>query len=615
MRNKFSERCLVAGICVGLVALVWFVFGQTIKFPFINFDDPEYVYEQPEINAGLTVHGIIWAFTRVPSPNWFPLTNISHMFDAQFYGLNAGGYHLTNVLLHTIGAILLFVVLWRGTGSLWPSAFVAAVFAIHPLRAESVAWVTERKDVLSGVFFMLTLGAYARYTFRPALARYLVVLILFACGLMSKPMLVTMPFVLLLLDYWPLNRSPALANRPSRKATANRKDIAQGSEARSQKSKIPSALFDARNLPKLVAEKIPLVALSILCAVVTSLGIPHFRPGITQPFPLVLRIENAIVNYVTYIRQMFWPADLAVFYPHRRHQLPLLEIALAVAFLIAVTVTTFTLRKRSPYLLVGWLWYLSMLVPVVGVIQVHAEHADRYTYLPQIGLYLLVTWAIADLSASWHYRRQVLSVAAVIVISALGWSARLQTAYWRDSELLWVHAIAVTSDNDMAHANLADLLLRRGHLEGAISHCEEALRIRPRNPDAENNLGLALLQKGDESDAAVHFKKCLEIAPDHMNAAPNLAWILATSPNSSTRDGPKAVELAEKVHRRAGHPNAIVLRTLAAAYAETGRFSDAIEAAEQAIEIAKATGNEGLVTDLERNIAAYRLNQPLRSSP
>jgi tetratricopeptide (TPR) repeat protein len=312
---------------------------------------------------------------------------------------------------------------------------------------------------------------------------------------------------------------------------------------------------------------------------------------------------------------MFWPADLAVFYPHRRHQLPLLEIALAVAFLIAVTVTTFTLRKRSPYLLVGWLWYLSMLVPVVGVIQVHAEHADRYTYLPQIGLYLLVTWAIADLSASWHYRRQVLSVAAAIVISALGWSARLQTAYWRDSELLWDHAIAVTSDNDMAHANLADLLLRRGDLEGAISHCEEALRIRPRNPDAENNLGLALLQKGDESDAAVHFKKCLEIAPDHMNAAPNLAWVLATSSNSSTRDGPKAVELAEKVHRRAGHPNAIVLRTLAAAYAETGRFSDAIEAAEQAMEIAKATGNEGLVTDLERNIAAYRLNQPLRSSP
>ena len=623
MHNKIRERWFIAGVCIGLIALVWVVFGQTVRFPFINFDDPEYVYEQPEINAGLTAHGIIWAFTRVPSPNWFPLTNISHMFDAQFYGLNAGGYHLTNVLLHTIGAILLFVVLWRVTGSLWPSAFVAAVFAIHPLRAESVAWVTERKDVLSGVFFMLTLGAYARYTFRPALARYLVVLILFACGLMSKPMLVTMPFVLLLLDYWPLNRSPALANRPSGKSTMNRKDIAQRSETRSRNSKIQSALFDTRTLPKLVAEKIPLVALSILCAVVTSLGIPYSRPGITQsltqpftqPFRLVLRIENAIVNYVAYIRQMFWPADLAVFYPHRRHQLTLLEIAPAFAFLIAVTVTAFALRKRSPYLLVGWLWYLSMLVPVVGLVGVHAAHADRYTYLPQIGLYLLLTWAIADLSASWRYRRQVLSVAAAIVIFALGWSARRQTAYWRDSELLWDHAIAVTSDNDVAHANLADLLLRRGHLEGAISHCEEALRIQPRNADAENNLGLALLQKGDETDAALHFKKCLEITPDHMNAAPNLAWILATSPNSSTRDGPKAVELAEKVHRRAGHPNAIVLRTLAAAYAETGRFSDAIEAAEQAMEIARVTGNEGLVIDLERNIAAYRLNHPLRSGP
>jgi len=257
-----------------------------------------------------------------------------------------------------------------------------------------------------------------------------------------------------------------------------------------------------------------------------------------------------------------------------------------------------------------------MLLPVIGIIQVNLQaHADRYSYLPQIGLYLVIAWGVADLSTNWRYRNQTMGVAAVVAIAALAIAARVQASYWRDSETLWAHTIAVTKDNYFAHASLADLLMRRGRVSEAIAHSEEALRIRPGDADAQNNLGLALLQTGDVKRAVAHLQKALEIDPGHMNAEVNLSWVLATSPNESMRDGAKAVQLAEDVANRAGHPNAIVLRTLAAAYAETERFSDAIETAQQAIAMAKATGNEALATDLERNIAAYRLNQPIRSAP
>jgi tetratricopeptide (TPR) repeat protein len=332
-----------------------------------------------------------------------------------------------------------------------------------------------------------------------------------------------------------------------------------------------------------------------------------------EPLPFVWRVNNAFVSYVTYIWEMIWPARLAIFYPHPQNHLALWEIALAIVLLIAMTALAFALRKQCPYLIVGWFWYLVMLAPVIGVVQVNLQgHADRYTYLAQIGLYLLVVWSIADLSVSWPYRRQILSAAAAIVIVALGWRAWTQTRYWRDSESLWTHTIAVTSDNDIAHVDLADLLLRRDRVSEAVFHSQEALRIRPGNADAHNTLGIALFQMGDLKDAVAHWKQSLEIQPGNMNAQVNLAWALATAPDASLRDGARSVELAQNVVRRVGHPNAMVLRTLAAGYAESGRFSDAIDTAEGALQLAIAQNNSALANDLQLNIASYQRELPLR---
>jgi tetratricopeptide (TPR) repeat protein len=440
---------------------------------------------------------------------------------------------------------------------------------------------------------------------------------LFGAGLLSKPMLVTTPFILLLLDYWPLNRSQKSASFA--KATA-------AGEVSGQKSEIQIWL-------PLVAEKIPLFAMSAAVAILTARGIAPAHSAADQ-VPFLARAGNAFVSYLVYVWQMIWPANLAVFYPYPQNGLPMWQPAVAAVILFVVTIIFFSLRQSRPYLLVGWLWYLSMLLPVIGIIQVNLQaHADRYTYLPQIGLYLIIAWSAGDLLktsnaqrptpnvefgesySAFNVRRWAFGVFCVVIVLALAITARAQASYWRNSEALWNHTIAVTKDNYFAHASLADLLMRGGRVTEAIAHSEEALRIRPGDADAQNNLGLALLQTGDTARAAAHLEKALEIDPGHMNAEVNLAWILATAPEGSTRNGVRAVQLAEDVTRRAGHPNAIVLRTLAAAYAETGRFSDAIETAQQAIAIGKATGNEGLVSDLERNVAAYRLNQPIRSGP
>jgi tetratricopeptide (TPR) repeat protein len=425
-------------------------------------------------------------------------------------------------------------------------------------------------------------------------------LILFAAGLLSKPMLVTTPFVLLLLDYWPLQRN--------------------------QKSEVQTWL-------RLVAEKIPLFILSVADAILSAGGIAQAHSAADQ-LPFLARIGNAFVSYFVYIWQMIWPANLGVFYPYPQNGWPIWQVTAAAAILVAITIVIFASRRYYPYLFVGWLWYLSMLLPVIGIIQVNLQsHADRYTYLPQIGLYLIIAWGVTDLLKTpnaqrptpnvefrgsylaFDVRRSAFGVFCVAIVLALAFVARVQASYWRDSETLWSHTIAVTKDNYFAHASLADLLMRRGRVNEAIEHSEEALRIRPGDADAQNNLGLALLQTGDLKRAVAHLQKALEIDPGHMNAEANLAWVLATSPDQSTRDGAKAMQLAEDVAQRAGHPNAIVLRTLAASYAETGRFDDAIQTAQDAITVAKATGNEGLAADLERNIAAYRLNQPIRSGP
>jgi protein O-mannosyl-transferase len=604
------NRCwLSVGICLSLAVLTWVVFSQTLWHDFINYDDPRYVYENTKITGGLSISGIAWAFTHIHSLNWHPLTTISHMLDCQLYGLKAGWHHFTNVLLHTLAAMLLFLALQQMTGAVWRSAFVAAVFAIHPLRVESVAWIAERKDVLSGIFFMLTLLAYVNYVRVPRVRRYLVVVFLFACGLMSKPMLVTLPFVLLLLDYWPLNR-------------------------------IKGQLW------KRVGEKIPLIVLSAVSSVITFL-VQKGAVGQTEELPIFERINNAVVSYVLYIWQMLWPVNLAVFYPHPENRLPLWEIACCLLVLMCITVAAIALRTRRPYLLTGWLWYLGMLVPVIGLVQVGWQgRADRYTYLPQIGLYIAATWAVVDLTVLYRYRRATLSTAAILVIGALTLCAWVQTSYWRDSETLFRHALAVTVNNDVAENNLGIVFLRQGKVDEAISLLQAAVDLRPDNSPAHENLAKALLQKGQVADALIHYRKLLQLQPDNIevhnivgtvltqqdrvaegveewekvlaiqpdngNAMSNLAWVFATSPDQSLRDGPKAVRLAEQALRLSGGRIPILFRTLAAAYAESGEFSKAIQAAQLGIELANSQGNPGLATELEGNIALYQEQKRLR---
>ena len=615
---KKSRRWLSVGVCICLAVLTCIVFGQTLGHDFINYDDPRYVYENTNITSGLNTASIAWAFTHIHSMNWHPVTTISHMLDCQLYGLKAGGHHFTNVLLHTVAAILLFLVLQCMTGALWRSAFVAAVFAIHPLRVESVAWVAERKDVLSGVFFMVTLLAYVQYARAPSIGRYLAVALAFALGLMSKPMLVTLPFVLLLLDYWPLGR------------------------IRGQKSDVSSH----GKLAMLLVEKIPLVGLSAVSSVVTFLA-QRGAVGWTEQLPVSARINNAVATYVVYMWQMLWPLKLAVFYPHPENRLPISEIMLALAILIAATAAAFILRKKRPYLVTGWLWYLGMLVPVIGLVQVGWQgHADRYTYLPQIGLYLLLTWSVADLTARWRRQREILSASAAIIISVLGWRAWIQTSYWRDSETLFTQGLAVTSNNDVAENNLGIVFLRKGKVDEAISLLQAAVDLRPENSPAHENLAKALLQKGRVADALVHYRKLLELQPDNIevhnivgtvliqqgriregaeewqkvlaiepdngNALSNLAWVFATSPDDALRDGTKAVQLAEEALRISGRRIPIIFRTLAAAYAESGEFSKAIQAAQQGIELANSQGNSDLATELQGNIALYQEQRPLR---
>jgi len=615
---KASRRWLAVGVCICVAVLTWVVFGQTLRHDFINYDDPRYVYENTEITSGLSIGGIAWAFSHIHSMNWHPLTTISHMFDCQLHGLKAGWHHFTNVLLHSVAAILLFFALRQMTGALWRSAFVAAVFAIHPLRVESVAWIAERKDVLSGVFFMLTLLAYVHYVRAPSIGRYLAVAVAFALGLMSKPMLVTLPFVLLLLDYWPLGR------------------------IRGQKLDVSGH----ENLVMLVVEKIPLVGLSALSSVVTFLA-QRGVVGWTEQLPVLARINNAVVTYVVYMGQMLWPVKLAVFYPHPENRLPLSDVILALAILIAATAAAFVLRKKGPYLVTGWLWYLGMLVPVIGLVQVGWQgHADRYTYLPQIGLYVLLTWTVADLTARWRRQREILSASAAVIISILSWRAWIQSSYWRDSETLFTHALAVTSNNDVAENNLGIVFLRNGNLDEAISLLQAAVDLRPENSPAHENLAKALLQKGQVADALVHYRKLLELQPDNIevhnivgtvliqqgqareaieewqkvlaiqpdngNAMSNLAWVFATSPDDSLRDGPQAVQLAEQALRISGARIPIIFRTLAAAYAENGQFSEAIETARRGIDLANSQGNSGLATELQGNIALYQAGRPLR---
>ncbi len=531
---QVRNRSTTVAVCGILFLAVIGVFVQTAGHEFVNYDDNDYVYENSHVKAGLTTDGIAWAMTTFDALNWHPLTWLSHMLDCQLYGLNPSGHHVTNVLLHAAASIILFLALRRMTGALWPSAWVAAIFAVHPLRVESVAWVAERKDGLSGLFFMLTLWFYARYVERPASrGRYLLVVASFALGLTAKPMLVTLPFVLLLLDNWPLGRLGSASKK------------------------------------SLLVEKIPLFVLAAASCVITLAAQSEaIRPLAKIAFSE--RLANAVIAYVAYLGKMVYPANLAVLYPLPRGLPPAAEVVAAVTVLLAISTAVFVARRKRPYLLFGWLWYLGTLAPVIGLVQVGGQAmADRYTYLSQIGLYMAIAWGAADAVGAWPHRQWAFAAVASLVVAGLIVCAWQQTGYWQNSETLWVHTLACNSRNSVAHNNLGLILAGRGQLDDAIVHYRKAVEVEPDYAAAHNNLGMALAARGQFGEAIDEFRKVLDIQPNFVPAHYNLGKALADSGQvqAAIASYQKALEI--KPDYAEAHNN------LGIALAGIGRVSDA----------------------------------------
>jgi Flp pilus assembly protein TadD len=494
MNLKSSQKTflIMAGIAVITLAVYWQVSG----FDFINYDDNLYIYENPHIREGLTADFLIWAFTAIHGHNWLPLTWVSHTLDWQIFGLWAGGHHFTSVFIHILNSLLLFWIFRKMTGSVWRSALVAALFAIHPLHVQSVVWVAERKDVLSAFFFMLSLWAYGIYVQRQKWSAYIGVTIFFIFGLMSKPMVVTLPFVLLLLDYWPLKR------------------ISPDSRAKTLRSQVS----------RLIIEKLPLFFLSALSSVITLLVQKHVGAVTSiERIPLIDRLANVLISYITYIAKTLWPVKLAVFYPFPDH-FPSWKIAVAVLILLAISLTAVVLIKRKPYILIGWLWFLGTLVPVIGIVQVGTQSmADRYTYLPMIGLFVMVAWSFPPFSEQPSWLKKGMATATGMVLLILSAAAWVQAGYWQNSKTLFSRALEVTSGNTIAHNNLGAALLNAGRADEAILHCREALKTNPGFTDAIFNLGAALMAKGQADDAVQILGQLLEMEPDHVRARNNLA--------------------------------------------------------------------------------------------
>jgi tetratricopeptide (TPR) repeat protein len=485
-------------ISIGLVAAVAITYWPVHTFGFVRFDDPMYVSENPHIVNGVTFSALRWAFTSGYAANWHPVTWLSHMADVQVFAFDAGAHHIMNVLLHAVTTALLFGTLFRMTGALWRSAFVAALFGLHPIHVESVAWVAERKDVLSAFFWMLTLWAYVTYVRQPRASRYVWVVVAFALGLMSKPMVVTLPFALLLLDVWPLERF----------------DLGAGWWS---------------SVRPLVREKLPLFALSVVSSAIT---VVVQREGGTVAssvrLPLIERLGNALIAYVAYIGKTLWPLHLAAYYPYPR-SLSTTSVVASALLLVAASLAVMRVRRRHPYLPVGWLWYLGTLIPAIGIVQVGTQAmADRYTYIPLIGIFIILAWGIPDILSRWSWWRIPSAAVATGTLLLCAVIARAQVHYWQSSTTLWMHALDVTTDNYAAHTYYGNALAARGDVERAIAEYTEAIRIRPDYPEAHNNLGPALARQGKIDDAIAQFAEAIRLRPMYADARNNLGVALAS---------------------------------------------------------------------------------------
>jgi tetratricopeptide (TPR) repeat protein len=529
---------------------------------FVNFDDGKYVTENSYVQHGLTREGIVWAFTTMHFAQWHPVTWLSHMLDCQVYGLNPGGHHVSNLLLHTANALLLFLVLQGMTGRTWPSALVAVLFGLHPLHVEPVAWVSARKDLLSTFFWMLTLGSYLYYVREPGISRYFPVLILFVLGLMAKQMIVTLPFVLFLLDYWPLRRFPAGEGNPQ---------APQSSEPGHEK---PSVFA-------LVVEKMPLLVVAGAASIVAFVA--QDRGGALESFailPIDVRLANAVVSYVIYIGKTFWPVNLAVFYPHPGSTIPMWQVATSALLLLCISLLAIWQSRRRPYLIVGWLWYLGTLVPVIQLVQI-GEHAmaDRYTYIPLIGLFIMIAWGLADVTARWPRTRIVLGTSTAGFVIGLAICSQLQARYWKDSVTLFEHALNVTDDNYVAHTNLGVALASQGDLDGAIWHYTQAVTIQPDYVGARLNLASALVERDRLQEAIAHYSEILRIKPDYADAHFNMgnALMRLCEPEEAIRHYTEALRINPEDPQ--------VLNNLGIALSKRARLEEAAERFRQALRI------------------------------
>jgi len=685
-KTLFNVR-LDIWVCLFLVISILCVYWQVRTFSFLNYDDRDYVTENYYVKAGLTLKSISWSTTAVKVSNWHPVTWLSHMLDCQIYGMDPGRHHLTNVIFHILNAILLFFIFRRMTGALFKSAFIAALFALHPLHVESVAWIAERKDVLSTFFLMMTLWSYTRYVEHPGFDKYLLLILFYILGLMAKPMLVTLPFVLLLLDYWPLKRF----------------DLSSTNNGQKQ--------FNWG----LIWEKIPLF---ILCAAssVTTYFVQNSTGAVNSlsAIPFHNRIANVLVSYAAYIGKMLWPHNLAVLYPYPK-SIAFWKIAGAGIFLTMISTLVIRMIRSKPYLAVGWFWYLGTLVPVIGIIQVGVQAmADRYTYVPLIGIFIMITWGISDWVSSWRYKKIGLFTASVSVLAILMVTSWLQVKYWSNSAVLFKHTIDVTGENSTAQLNLGEALAEENKVDSAVKHYYEALRIKPDRvaphlnlgvtfreqgkldlamdhfltvlklksdcADAHYELGYTLERKGDLSGAVkhyleaikinpglakaynelgvilvgynkvkaaiiyfskalqidpayagahynlgkiyfnqkdtekaiFHYKKALQSNPDMTQALYHLSWILSGCNNDKFRNGQKAIQLAEKLCQITQYDEPLAMDALAAAYAENGRYDEAVSIAQKALKQALKKCPEKLIHGLKQRLKLYQNKIPYR---
>jgi len=486
-----------------LIIAILCVYWQVRHFEFTMYDDGVYVYNNHYIQDGLTFSHILWAFTTTYFANWHPLTWISYMADITLYGMNPGLHHLSNVLLHIANTLLLFYLLKYSTGKPWRSGFVAALFALHPLHVESVAWISERKDLLSGFWGILTIISYVCFVKKKTIKCYLLALVCFLASLMSKPMLVTLPFILLLADYWPLRRLRFSINPK----ITDQKEIIQ----------FESAL-------KVILEKLPFLLLATLSGIMTLYAQQSANAVASlELFPLSVRIANALVSYVHYIGKMFWPCCLAVFYPYPVN-IPLWQVAGASLSLATISLIAFRYGSRHPYLIVGWLWYLGMLGPVIGFVQIGSQAmADRYTYMPLIGLFIIFAWGLPKVLSRLRYIRFTFPVLTVAIISVMMLSTWKQVGYWENDTTLFKHALDVTDNNYMAHNNLGLALCNQGNLDKAHDHFTKALQIYPNYVLAHNNMGFLLAKQGKLKEAITHYLKAIQINPRFVKVQANIA--------------------------------------------------------------------------------------------